>query len=398
VKPYNIATYREAARRRLPQSIFDYVDGGAEDEVTMRANSSAFGQFRLRYRVHETRDDVDLSTTVCGQPMTMPVMVSPVGNVGMIHHAGDAGMAQVAAKLGLIMMMSGGASYSIEEVARAAEPKPWYQLYPWIGREFYGELIDRAAAAGFRGLVLTVDTPVGANRERDIVNAFTIPPRLTRQNAAGILMHPAWTMNVLRHRRVVLRVFREDDTTPPLRTFVREANRTAGEVIRRNIRPIWDDIAWIRDRWRGPFGVKGIVDPGDARRAADLGADVIIVSNHGGRQLDSAPATFEALPAIVDAVGDSAEVILDGGVRRGTDVVKALCMGARAVSVGRPWVYGLGANGPSGAAAVLENFRRELTIAMNLLGADKVDKLDRSWLMPVGVPDGTREPRSAAIG
>jgi isopentenyl diphosphate isomerase/L-lactate dehydrogenase-like FMN-dependent dehydrogenase len=295
-------------------------------------------------------------------------------------------MAQIAAKLGLLMMLSGGASYSIEEVGRGADPKPWYQLYPWIDRSFYGGLIDRAEAEGFRGLVLTVDTPGGANRERDIANAFTIPPRLTRTNAIGILRHPEWALGVLRERRVVLRVFTEDDKTPPLRTFIREAKRTAGAMTRTLMRPTWDDIAWIRERWNGPFGVKGIVDPGDARRAADLGVDVILVSNHGGRQLDGAPALFEALPGIVDAVDGRAEVVLDGGVRRGTDVIKALCMGAQAVSIGRPWVYGLGAAGPAGAEAVLENFRRELTIVMNLLGKTTVAGLDRSWLMPAGTP------------
>jgi L-lactate dehydrogenase (cytochrome) len=392
MKPYNITTWREAARRKLPQAIFDYIDGGAEDEVTMRANSSSFSDVRLRYRIHEDQAPVDLTTTLCGLPMTMPVMISPIGNVGMIHPSGDLAMAKIAAKLGLIMMLSGGASYSLEEVARGADPKPWYQLYPWIDRSFYGGLIERAEAECYRGLVLTVDTPGGANRERDIANAFTIPPRLTRRNAIEILRHPEWTMGVLRERRIVLRVFLEDDKTPSLRTFVREAKRTAGAMTRTLMRPTWDDIAWIRERWKGPFGVKGIVDPGDARRAANLGVDVILVSNHGGRQLDSAPALFEALPAVVDAVDGHAEVVLDGGVRRGTDVIKALCMGARAVSVGRPWVYGLGAAGPAGAEAVLENFRRELMIVMNLLGKTSVAGLDRSWLMPAGTPTSWLSP------
>src|SRR5579862_556263 len=270
MRPYNVEGYRHAARRALPRGVFDYVDGGADDEVTMRANQDAFASLRLRYRVHETNDPVDLSTTLCAQPMSMPVMLSPVGNSGMMHSAGDRGMAQVAARLGLIMVMSGGSSYSIEEVMAAADPKPWYQLYLGTSREFYGSMIDRAAAAGFRGLVVTIDSSASGNRERDIANAFTPKSvRLTRQSAWDILRHPRWTAGVLKHRRIVVRSFGADKK-PPLLSLVREAKRTAGQITK-GLRPTWDEIAWIRERWQGPFGVKGIVDPDDARRAVDLG-------------------------------------------------------------------------------------------------------------------------------
>ena len=383
MKEYNVEGFRRAARRALPRAVFDYVEGGAEDEVTMRANRDGFGAFRLRYRLHENQDPIDLSTTLCGQAMSMPLILSPIGNTGLIHHSGDCGIAKVAADLGVMMLMSGGSSYEIEEVAAAAGMKPWYQLYAWRGREFYGPLIERAAQAGFRGLAVTIDCPRAGNRERDIDNSFT--PRhvkLTRRNAWGVLTHPRWTAAVVKHRRIVPRVFAAEQKVP-LRSFLGEAKRTAGQIAPGGFRPSWDEVAWIREQWRGPFAVKGIVDPNDAVRAVELGADVIYVSNHGGRQLDCAPGAIEALPAIVEAVGGRAEIVLDGGVRRGTDVIKALCLGARAVGTGRAWLYAFSAWGPNGVKIALEELRRELVISMDLLGQTSVQRLDRSWLAPV---------------
>jgi isopentenyl diphosphate isomerase/L-lactate dehydrogenase-like FMN-dependent dehydrogenase len=385
-KPHNVEGYRRVARRKVPRAIFDYIDGGSEDEVTLRANHDAFSSIRLRPRIHEDESPVDLSTSLCDQPMRIPLMLSPVGNNGMIHHDGDRAGTIVAASRGMIMLMSGGSSYSIEEVAEAADPKPWYQMYPWVSREFFGPLIDRAGAAGFRGLAVTVDTPVPSIRERDIANAFTHPPRLTHRNAFDILRKPRWTAGVLRHRRVVVKLFGEEQR-PPLLTFVRVAKRAGHEMAARLTRVTWDDLAWIRERWHGPLGVKGIVDPDDARRAVELGAQVIFVSNHGGRQLDCSVAAVEALPSVVDAVGARAEVVLDGGIRRGTDVVKALCLGARAVSVGRPWAYGLASDGAAGVDAVLAALEHEIDVCMNLLGQPNVQKLDRSYIVPTGIPE-----------
>jgi isopentenyl diphosphate isomerase/L-lactate dehydrogenase-like FMN-dependent dehydrogenase len=384
-RPYNIEGFRKIARRRLPRAVFDYLDGGAEDEVTLRANRESFKSLRLKNRIHAETGDVSLETTLCGQRMSFPVMLSPIGNSGMLHPSGDLAAATAAADRDLMMVMSGASSYSIEEIAAAVDPKPWYQLYPWLGHNFYGPLIDRAAAAGFRGLAVTVDTPCSAIRERDIVNAFTHPPRLTRRNAFQILGHPRWTGGVLRRRRVVVKLFAEDPH-PTLLNFVRHAKQSGGAMARTLSRPTWSDLAWIRDRWTGPMGVKGVTDPDDARRAVDLGADVIFVSNHGGRQLDGAPATLEALPAIVEAVDGRAEVVLDGGVRRGSDIVKALCLGARAVSVGRAWGYALAADGQDGVGTALDMLRRELTVCLTLLGQTNVVDLDRSYLAPAGVP------------
>ena len=365
--------------------MFDFLDGGSEDEITLRANRASFDAVRLRNRVHADAAHVDLSTELCGQRFELPVVLSPVGNSGMLHPDGDLAAAIAAADAGALMLMSGGASYSIEEVATAADPKPWYQLYPWLGKEFYGPLIDRAAAAGFRGLVVTIDTPCSANRERDVVNEFLPPPRLTRRSALEIARHPRWTAGVLRERRVVVKLFAEDPQ-PTFWNFVGQARRAGAKMGRTLSRPTWDDIAWIRSRWQGPLGVKGITDPDDATRAVELGADAIWVSNHGGRQLDGAPAALEALPPIADAVGGRACIVLDGGVRRGTDIIKAICLGADAVGVGRAWAYGLAADGLPGVKGALAVLRRELEISLELLGQPSVSALDPTYVVPAGVP------------
>jgi isopentenyl diphosphate isomerase/L-lactate dehydrogenase-like FMN-dependent dehydrogenase len=383
--PHNIDAYRERARRRLPLAVFDFLDGGSEDEVTLRENRAAFDAVRLRNRIHTSTEPVDLTTELCGQRLSLPIILSPVGNSGMLHPDGDRAAAIAAAERGALMLMSGGASYSIEEVAAAADPKPWYQLYPWLGQEFYGSLIDRAAASGFRGLVVTVDTPRSANRERDVVNSFVAPPRLTPKNAYEIVSHPRWVAGIVRQRRVVVKLF-ADDPQPTLWNFVGQARRAGAKMGRTLSRATWDDLAWIRSRWRGPMGVKGITDPEDAARAVGLGADVVFVSNHGGRQLDGVCAALEALPAVVDAVNGRADVVLDGGVRRGTDIIKALCLGATAVGVGRSWAYGLAADGLPGVRGALDVLRRELEVSLDLLGQPRVSELDRSYVVPGGVP------------
>ncbi len=385
MRPYNVATWRRAAKRRLPRHVFDYLDGGAEDEVTLRANSSGFGRISLNARVPMTDDAVRLGARIAGQEMTMPVILAPIGNMGMVHHSGDLAAAKVAADLGLIMVMSANSSYGIEEVGSALEHKPWYQIYPWIDRSFYGGLIDRAAAAGYRGLVFTVDSAVLGNRERDVANSFqpSGAPLLTIRSASEALRHPRWTWDVVRHRRVVISAFRRSAGKPSLASLAIEAKRAAAQVSRTMLVPTWDELEWIRSRWSGPLAIKGIMHADDAKRAISIGCDVVFVSNHGGRQLDGVAGAIDALPAIAEAVGSDAEVVLDGGIRRGSDIVKAMCLGARAVSVGRPWVYGLASQGQEGAEQVLEGLRNELRTTMRLLGAPDVARLDSSWLTPV---------------
>lgn len=384
MRPYNVATWRQAAKRRLPRHVFDYVDGAAEDEVTMRANSSGFRRVCLNPRVPMTDDAIRLGTRICGQELTMPVILAPIGNMGMVHHSGDLAAATVAADLGLIMVMSANSSYGIEEIGSALERKPWYQIYPWIDRAFYGGLIDRAAAAGYQGLVFTVDSAVLGNRERDVANSFqpSGAPLLTVRSAIEALCHPRWTWDVLRHRRVIISAFRRSAGKPSIASLAIEARRAAEQVSRTMMVPTWDELEWIRSRWSGPLAVKGIMNADDAKRATSIGCEVVFVSNHGGRQLDGVLGAIDALPAIVEAVGGDAEIVLDGGIRRGSDIVKAMCLGANAVSVGRPWVYGLASKGPKGAEEVLQGLRKEVVTAMRLLGAPDITRLDTSWLSP----------------
>ncbi|HVS99888.1 MAG TPA: alpha-hydroxy acid oxidase [Solirubrobacterales bacterium] len=384
-EPHNVEDFRRVARRKLPRPLFEFIDGGGEDEVTMAANRAAFQQLRLVPRLFADVSTRDLSTTVAGRHLSLPVLFSPTGQVGLVHHMGETAAAIVARRRGNLAVISGHGTYSIEEVAAAAGPDPgWFNMFPWGERDNYGRYMDRAAAAGFGGICLTVDTPVAGNRERDVASGWTAPPRLTAK-AHQYAQRPLWVASVLRHRRGTMANF--DPVRPSLRTFVRRASDSAvlatGFL---NQRFGWEDLEWIRARWQGALAVKGGFSVGDATRLAEIGVDALLVGNHGGRQLDGMQASLEQLPPLVDAVGDRLDLVLDGGVRRGSDIVKALCLGAKAVSVGRPWVWGLAADGVDGVDAVLSVLERELDTTMTLLGAGSVSELDRSFLTPAGLP------------
>jgi isopentenyl diphosphate isomerase/L-lactate dehydrogenase-like FMN-dependent dehydrogenase len=384
--PYNVEGFRRAARRKLPRTIFDFVDGGAEDETTLRANRQAFAAIRLVPRVLTGAGIPDLSTSVCGQLLAMPLLLAPTGMAGICHPAGELGAAQAANRHGVVAVMSVASTYTIEEVAAATSPPPWYQLSPSGDRAFYTGLMEQAAAAGYPGLCVTVDTAAIGRRERDYANRLVVPPTLENlgpRNVVDFLTRPRWGLDVLRHRRIVMKAF-ADPGTPRLRTLLASfARATAGFT--GQIAPFgWSELEQVRADWSGPLAVKGILSPDDARTAVGLGADAVVVSNHGGRQLDGSLASLEALPAIVEAVGGSAEVILDGGVRRGTDVVKAIALGARACMVGRPWLYGLASGGSEGVVAVLDALRAEIEVAMALLGVDRMADLGVRHLAPVG--------------
>jgi len=380
--PHNIDTYRLRAKRCLPKAVFDFVEGGSEDEASVAGNREAFARLWLRPRVHQSTTPVDLSTTLCGQPLSMPVLLAPTGGIGLFNGAGDRAAAAAAASRGIIMAMSTAACYSIEEVASAADRKPWFQLYPFGDRDTYGSLLERAAAAGFPGLLVTVDMAATSRRERDIANAFAVPPRLTARNAFEAARHPRWTAEILRHRRVVVRGTSNTHGRPSLSGFISEARSEAVRFGGHLIRVTWDELAWIRAHWDGPMGIKGVLTADDARRAVDCGADLVVVSNHGGRQLDSAIPTLRALPEIVEAAAGNLDVVLDGGIRRGTDIIKALCLGARAVMIGRPFVYGLAVGGQAGVEHVLDALRHELATDLELLGQPVVRDLDESYLAP----------------
>jgi len=320
--------------------------------------------------------------------VALPLLGAPMGLNGLVHHHGEAGIARALHDAGSIYVLGAMASYSIEEIAELAPGPSWFQMYVWKDRALVQELVERARAAGHLALVLTVDVPRAAARDRDRRNGFGLPPRATMRSLAGGLVRPRWSAQFIRHPRMSAASVAGHGGGP-------DDPVGMTEYINRQFDPsvTWDGLAWFRDIWGGPLVVKGILRAEDARTAVDLGANAISVSNHGGRQLDHAPSTIRALPAIVDAVGDEVEVYLDGGVRRGSDVLKALALGARACMIGRPLVYGLGAGGEAGARRAVAILSQELNTAMGLAGCSSISQLDRSWVADRTSPH--RSPTSA---
>ncbi|MSQ60058.1 MAG: alpha-hydroxy-acid oxidizing protein [Betaproteobacteria bacterium] len=366
----NIEDLRKLARAYLPKAVFEFVDGGATDEVSLRANREDFGRYRFVPRVNTDVSRRDLSTTILGQPASLPIIIAPTGLAGLVRRKGECLEAQVATRLGIPYCQSQMSASSIEEVSAAAPGAHWLQVYLLKEREINRRIMHRARAAGYRTLVLTVDTKTQGPRERDMRNGFVIPPRITLRNLADALRCWRWTLDV---------------PLGPTVTFANLAGETHSKsdlfTIAEYIKDLydlsfgWEALEWCKSEWQGPVAVKGILSPEDARLAVQHGADAVIVSNHGGRQLDSTISAIAALPAVVNAVGGRAEVILDGGVRRGIDVVKALCLGARACMVGRPFLYGLAVQGEAGVDKVAEIFRREIDSAMLLLGQSSLGGL-----------------------
>lgn len=369
----DVEDYAVAARRALPRMVWAYLDGGAEDGRTMRANRAAFANWQLRQRVLAGHARADVSTTVCGARLELPILLAPTGLAGLAHWTGELGAARAAEAAGTRLVLSTASSYSLEEVAAGTSQSHWFQLYPW-GDEagLMGTLLDRARDAGYQTLVVTVDVPAQGNRTGERRTGMGHPPILTPRRVADAARRPAWWYGLLRHRRMTMRSL----------TDMRGPAGAAQSVTlqQRRMRPdlTWHDVARLRDRWEGPFLVKGVLEPDDAVRAVDdVGATGVIVSNHGGRQLNSVGASLDALPAVCDAVGGCATVLMDGGVRHGTDVVTALALGADAVLVGRPLLYGLAVDGASGVEAVLDLLAAELRTALTLMGVPCVDALTR---------------------
>jgi isopentenyl diphosphate isomerase/L-lactate dehydrogenase-like FMN-dependent dehydrogenase len=372
----NIAELRALARRRMPRTVFDYVDGAAWDEVTSRRNQQDFGKLAIRPRVLVDVSRVDTATWVLGRPVSVPIIGAPTGQSGLTHHRGEAAVARALHASGTITTLSTAASYSIEEVAAESPGPTWFQLYVPRDRGLARDLLERARAAGHLALVLTVDVPRAGARERDQRNGFSVPPRITLRSLADGVVRPRWSAAFVRSPRILMANFADR---------LEGANAvTMAEFINDQFDPAvtWSDLEWMREVWAGPVVVKGILRPDDARTAADLGAAGILVSNHGGRQLDHAPSAVQALPAIVEAVGGDAEVYLDGGVRRGTDILKAIALGARACMVGRPLIYGLGAGGEAGVGRAVAILSNELRLAMALAGCPALDAIDGSLVGP----------------
>ena len=372
----NIDDLRAAARRRLPRAIFEFVDGGAFDEVTLRANREDFSRWRFLTRLLTDVSDCDLSTTVMGTPLKAPLVLAPTGLAGILHRRGELCASRAAHRHGVPYCLSTMATCSIEQIAGASAVQRWFQLYVLRDRGLTRSFIERARAAGCTALVLTVDTKLQGPRERDVRNGFTVPPRFGPRTVLDFLRHWRWLADVGLGPKVRFRNF--DGTAVDNRDAVSISRFIAGQY---DLTVSWKDVAWFKSVWGGPLALKGVLSPEDARIALDHGVDAVIVSNHGGRQLDGAVSAIQALPAVVEAVQGRAEVILDGGVRRGSDVVKALCLGARACMVGRAWLYGLAAGGEPGVDRAIDILVREIDITLRLLGRTRLDELGRHCVL-----------------
>lgn len=372
----SVADLRRLARRRLPRGVFDYIDGGAEDERTLAANSDAYARVTFRPRVLRDVSVVDPSTTVLGQPIPIPLVLAPTGFSRIADPEGELAVARAAARAGLPYTLSTLSTRSIEEVAAVSDGPKWFQVYVWRDRGLVKEMIDRAARSGYDALVLTVDTAVFGRRDRDVRRGFSLPPKIGLETLLDGLLHPGWTWDFVR--------------ADPIR-FANVAGASVGdgsdavslaEYINAQFDPAlsWSDVEWLRSVWDGPLVLKGIQTVDDAVLAADAGVEAIALSNHGGRQLDSAPATLDLVAPVADAVGDRVEIICDGGVRRGSDIVKAVARGARAVMAGRAYLYGLGAAGEAGVDHVLASLDADVRRTMALLGAQDISEVTSALL------------------
>ncbi len=371
----SIADLRSLARKRIPRAIFDYADRGSYDEITIRRNRSDLEALELRQRVMIDLSKLSVATTVLGEPWTLPVAIAPTGLTGLFHGNGEIHGARAAEKVGVPFTLSTMSICSLEDVQAAVTKPFWFQLYIMRDRSFTEELIARAIAAKCSALMLTLDLTVQGVRRRDIKNGLSIPPRLTLKNALDIATKPAWAMGVLFGKR---RTFgnleaRMKDTGGLL---------TLSQWIATQFDPsiTWKEIEWVRARWPGKLIVKGVLDAEDGRLAAEHGVDALVVSNHGGRQLDSAPSSISVLPEVVDAVAGRCEVLFDGGVQSGQDVLKALARGARACLIGKSFLYALAAGGETGVCQALDILRRELEVSMALSGCTDVRNVDAKVL------------------
>ena len=369
----NIADLRRLAERRVPRIVFDYIDGGAEDEVTMRANESVFREVTLRQRGAVLPAQCDLSTTVLGARLSLPFVLAPVGSTRLFHPRGEVHAARAAGVAGTAYALSTLSGSTIEDVRAASSGPLWYQLYLVGGHDVAKKAMARARAAGYTALLVTTDTAVAGLRERDLRNGVKellgSDPIAKLRFAPQFVMHPRWLYGFLRDGGLMRfpNVVLEDG---PMRYL------DVGPSLERAA-VSWEDFAWIRREWDGPIVAKGVLIPEDAERAIAAGADAIVVSNHGGRQLDGVPATLRVLPEIVAAVNGRAEVLMDGGIRRGSDVVKALALGAKAVLIGRAYAYGLAAGGSMGVATAIEILRTDIVRTLRLLGRASTAELDR---------------------
>ena len=377
----NIEDLRVLAEKRVPRMFYDYADSGSWTESTYRANEGDFQKIKLRQRVAVNMEGRSTAATMVGIPCKMPVAIAPTGLTGMQHADGEILAAKAAEKFGIRFTLSTMSICSIEDVAAHTTQPFWFQLYVMRDRDFIERLIDRAKAAGCDALVLTLDLQILGQRHKDLKNGLSAPPKLTLPNILNMMTKPRWCLGMLGTQR---RQF--GNIVGHVKGVSDMANLSAWTAEQFDPQLNWGDVEWIKKRWGGKLIIKGIIDPEDAKLAADSGADALIVSNHGGRQLDGAQSSIEALPAIVDAVGSRIEVHLDGGIRSGQDVLKAWALGARGTYIGRAFLYGLGAMGEAGVTKALQIIHKELDLTMAFCGRTKIADVDTSILLPGTYP------------
>ncbi len=372
---YAIEDLRQSAKRRLPRAVFDFFDGGAEDELTLQDNVAAYKRHRLMPRVLTDVSSVDTSAVILGQRVALPMAIAPTGAAGFGWRGADIAIARAAVAAGIPYTLSSTATASIEQIANAAPGRLWFQAYILRNKPFLEALIQRALAADYEALVITVDLPVGGKRERDFRNDFSVPFKFTAKNIIDFLQHPGWLASIMRHGMPVM------ENLVGLDAQATSSTAIASSVGRNYDASFnWDALQKIRDNWPRKLIVKGVLSPSDALRVANMGCDAVVVSNHGGRQLDGAVATFDALPQVVNAVRGQIPVLLDGGIRRGADIFKALACGAQGVMLGRATLYGASAAGQPGASRAIAILKDELVRTMQLCGACRTDEINSSLL------------------
>jgi len=374
---HNFEDFRKLAKKKLPSPIFHYIDGGADDEVTLKRNTSSFNDYDLVPNVLRGVEDVDLSTTVLGQKIDFPLFPAATAMHRLYHHEGERASAKAAEKMGTIFGTSTMGTVSIEEIAKVNKGPKLFQLYIHKDRGLTDNLLERCKKAGFSSMCLTVDTVVAGNRERDRRTGFTTPPKLTLGSLLSFVLHPGWTINNLTREKFKLAniIHMTQKGTSIDKSVIDYINEQFDPAMN------WKDAEYCVKKWNGPFALKGIMSVEDAKKAIDIGCTAVMISNHGGRQLDGSRAPFDQLAEIVDAVGDKIEVILDGGVRRGTHVLKALSLGAKACSFGKGYLFALAAGGQKGVEKILENMKTEINRDMKLMGCKNMGELNRSKLI-----------------
>jgi L-lactate dehydrogenase (cytochrome) len=369
----NVDDLRRVARRRLPRGVFDYIDGGSDDERSVANNRAAFGRLEFRPNVLRDVSQIDVATTLLGKHISMPLVLAPTGYTRLTHSQGELAVARAAERAGIPYSLSTMSTRSIEEVATVSQGPKWFQVYTWKDRGLVRELVERSAAAGYEALWLTVDTAVLGRRERDARRGFAIPPRIGPGTIVDGIVHPGWTLDFLTHEPLTF----ANVAHLPERTGGDDMGRGAYVMKNFDQKLSWTDVEWLQSIWSGPIVLKGIQTVDDAVRAVDMGVQGIALSNHGGRQLDDAPAPIELVEPVAQALQGRAAIICDGGVRRGSDIVKAVALGATACSIGRAYLYAMGAAGERGVDHVLEFFRDGLVRTMALTGRTSIPEIDR---------------------